>query len=259
MTPSWDLLDLATDVARQAGALLLQHYGREATGVALKSTPTDLVSDADRDSEELIKGLIAKERPDDSFLAEESGGEGSGGGLTWIIDPLDGTVNYLFRIPAWCVSIAAREGDRTEVGVVHDPNRDETFAAARGGGSSLNGRSIRVSDTSDVSQALIGTGFAYDVPTRTVQAEVVRRVLPKVRDIRRGGSAALDLSYLACGRLDGFYEAHMQEWDRAAGVLLIEEAGGVVSRLSDPSGVSDGVIAANPTLHPALRGLVLED
>lgn len=258
MTIAWDLLDLATAAARQAGALLLNHYGREATGVDAKSTPTDLVSDADRRSEELIKEVISEKRPEDSFLAEETGADGGDGGLTWIIDPLDGTVNFLFRIPAWCVSIAAHDGEETIVGVVHDPNRDETFAAARSGGASLNGRGIHVSDKSELSQALVGTGFAYDIPTRTAQAEVVRRVLPRVRDIRRGGSAALDLSYLACGRLDGFYEAHMMEWDKAAGIVLIEEAGGVVSPLTDPSGESDGVIAANPDLHEVLQNLVLE-
>lgn len=255
---SAELRDLAQNVARKAGALLLEHYGRAASGVETKSTSTDPVSDADRQSELLIKELIATERPNDGFLAEESGGQ-RGGGLTWIIDPLDGTVNYLFRIPAWCVSIAVSDGDATLAGVVHDPNRDETFAAAQDLGSTLNGKPIRVSERADLSHALVGTGFAYDVPTRTAQAAVVQRVLPQVRDVRRGGSAALDLSYLACGRLDGFYEAHMQAWDKAAGVLLIREAGGLVSSLRDPSGDSDGVIAANPRLHGALEKLVLGD
>ena len=254
---SSELLELATYAARRGGELLLEHYRRDATGVSAKSTPTDLVSDADRESEDLIKELISKERPEDGFLAEESDEEVGSGALTWIIDPLDGTVNFLFRIPMWCVSIAARDDDGTLIGVVHDPNHDETFAAARGQGTTLNGAPIRVSDKAELSQALVGTGFAYDVPTRTVQAGVVERVLPKVRDIRRGGSAALDLSYLSCGRLDGFYEAHMQEWDKAAGVLLIQEAGGVVSKLEDPFNNAHGVIAANPTLHPALSALVL--
>jgi myo-inositol-1(or 4)-monophosphatase len=142
---------------------------------------------------------------------------------------------------------------------VHDPNHSETFAAERGRGATLNGRRIAVSDKAELSQALVGTGFAYDIPTRAVQATTAQRVLPKVRDLRRGGSAALDLSYLACGRLDGFYEAHMQEWDKAAGVLLIEEAGGVVTSLADPFHGDDGVIAANPRLHPALSALVLRD
>jgi myo-inositol-1(or 4)-monophosphatase len=252
-----ELLELATHAARRAGELLLEHYGRDATGVSAKSTPTDPVSDADRASEGLIKELISKERPEDGFLAEESDEEFGSGALTWIIDPLDGTVNFLFRIPMWCVSIAARDEEGTLIGVVHDPTHDETFAAARGEGATLDGRRIRVSDKSELSQALVGTGFAYDIPTRAAQSAVVQRVLPKVRDIRRGGSAALDLCYLSCGRLDGFYEAHMQAWDKAAGVLLIEEAGGVVSRLKDPFNNADGVIAANPDLHPALKALVL--
>jgi myo-inositol-1(or 4)-monophosphatase len=253
-----ELLELAVDVARRAGGLLLEHYERAATGIDTKTTSTDLVSDADRSSERLIKDLIAKERPEDGFLAEESDAEAARSDVTWIIDPLDGTVNYLFRIPAWCVSIAVRDASGLVAGVVHEPIRDETFSARRGSGATLNGKKIAVGDKTDLPQALVGTGFAYDVPTRSAQAEVVARVLPKVRDVRRGGSAALDLAYLSCGRLDGFYEAHMMPWDKSAGILLIEEAGGVVSELKDPSGVSNGVIAANPTLHPLLQQLVLE-
>lgn len=251
------LLQLAIDVAKRAGELLLEHYVGEASGVVTKSTPTDLVSDADREAERLIKDAIAKERPDDGFLAEETGDDSANADVIWVIDPLDGTVNYLFRIPTWCVSIAARDEEGTFLGVVHDPNRDETFAAMRRGGATLNDSPIKVSSKKELSQALVGTGFAYDVPRRSAQAAVVQRVLPHVRDIRRGGSAALDLSYLACGRLDGFYEAHMEQWDKAAGVLLIEEAGGVVTTLKDPVGDADGVIAANPGLHQALSDLVL--
>jgi myo-inositol-1(or 4)-monophosphatase len=143
------------------------------------------------------------------------------------------------------------------VGVVFDPNRNELFAAIRGQGASLNGKSISVSDQSDRSQALVGTGFSYDARVRDAQAAVVRRLLPRVRDVRRAGSAALDLASLACGRLDGFYEAHMEIWDRAAGVLLVREAGGVVSDLAPPFGGSAGVVAANPKFHDELRGLVV--
>lgn len=252
-----DLLDLAVSTAERAGELLLEHYGGRARGVAAKSTPTDLVSDADRESEQLIKELIGSARPDDGFLAEESDAEAGSSELTWIIDPLDGTVNFLFRIPAWCVSIAASDGEGLALGVVHDPSHRETFTAIRGGGAKLNGTPIEVSDKSELSQALVGTGFAYDATARAAQAATVQRVLPRVRDIRRGGSAALDLSYLACGRLDGFYEAHMYEWDKAAGVLLIEEAGGKVTSLADPLGQADGVIAANPGLHDSLSEVVL--
>jgi myo-inositol-1(or 4)-monophosphatase len=254
---SEEILTLAVTAAHRAGELLLDHYSRAATGVDAKSTPTDLVSDADRNAERSIKEIIASERPDDGFMAEETGGEAAQSDITWIIDPLDGTVNFLFRIPTWCVSIAVRQGADLIAGVVHDPNRGETFTARKGAGATLNGVRIRVGAQDELSQALVGTGFAYDSATREVQAAVVQRVLPRVRDIRRGGSAALDLAYIACGRLDGFYEAHMMEWDKAAGILLIEEAGGVVSSLEDPSGISDGVIAANPHLHPQLQSLVL--
>jgi myo-inositol-1(or 4)-monophosphatase len=169
---------------------------------------------------------------------------------------LDGTVNYLFGIPVWAVSISARDGQGLLVGVTHDPNRNETFAASRGGGATMNGRPIQVSDVAELSTAMIGTGFSYDSEARGKQARLLLGLLPEVRDIRRAGSAAIDLAWLACGRLDGFYEAPMKPWDRAAGELLVTEAGGVVSSLPAPIGDDTGVIAAGPRLHPALRELV---
>jgi myo-inositol-1(or 4)-monophosphatase len=251
------LLSLAVAAAEEAGALLMECFGGPARGVDSKSTPTDLVSDADRDSEELILGLISKERPDDGVLAEEGGGRASTSGITWIVDPLDATVNYLFGIPHWCVSVAAADDDGALVGVVHNPNLGETFVAARGGGSHLNGRPIHVSDRTDLAGALVATGFSYDPRAREQQAAVVARVLPVVRDIRRAGSAALDLAALAAGRVDGFYEAPLEVWDKAAGVLLVIEAGGTVSELEAPLGLTPGVVAANPALHDALRRLVI--
>ena len=252
-----DLLGLAEGVAREAGALLLDRFSSAATGVETKSTPTDLVSDADLDSESLVLDRIRAARPDDGVISEESEGHSSESGYTWIIDPLDGTVNFLFRIPVWAVSIAVHDSEGALLGVVFDPNRDEMFSALRGGGARLNGSPIRVSDQSDLSQALVGTGFSYDAESRRVQAERIPRVLPRVRDIRRAGSAALDLAWLACGRLDGFFEAPMKLWDRAAGEVLIAEAGGVLSSLKAPFGDDDGLIAANATLHKDLQALVL--
>jgi myo-inositol-1(or 4)-monophosphatase len=254
-----ELLDLATAAAREAGVLLLEHFHRPARGIEAKSTPTDLVSDADRASEELILELIRRGRPQDGILAEEGGDETSESGLRWVVDPLDGTINFLFRLPEWSVSIAVEDEDGTRVAVIHNPNRDETFTAIRGAGAELNGSAISVSDKTDLAEALIGTGFAYDARARSAQSETLTRVLPRVRDIRRAGSAAIDLSSLACGRFDGFYEAPMERWDRAAGELLIAEAGGVVSELPPPHGLSTGVIAANPPLHEQLRELVLPD
>lgn len=248
-------LDLATDLAREAGSLLLQKFGR-VTAVATKSTPTDLVSDADRESESLILERLLTERPDDGVLSEEGGREVSESGLTWIVDPLDGTVNYLFGLPMWAVSIAVVDERGPRTGVIVDPTRDELFAAQRDRGANLNGAPIRVSDREELSTALIGTGFAYDAESRKVQAKRMPAVLPDVRDIRRAGSAALDLAWVACGRLDGFFEAPMKVWDRSAGEILVREAGGVVSPLDPPFGDDRGVIAANAGLHPLLSALV---
>ena len=254
-----ELLDLATEAAREAGDLLLDHFDRPARGVEAKSTPTDLVSDADRASEDLIVGLIRRRRPRDGILAEEGGDETSESGLRWVVDPLDGTVNFLFRLPEWSVSIAVEDQEGTRVAVIRNPNRDETFTAIRGAGAKLNGAAISVSGKTVLAEALVGTGFAYDARARSAQSKTLARVVPRVRDIRRAGSAAIDLSSLACGRFDGFYEAPMERWDRAAGELLIAEAGGVVSDLPAPYGFSTGVIAANPALHDQLRELVLPD
>jgi myo-inositol-1(or 4)-monophosphatase len=250
-----EILELVVEVAHSAGALLLDHFRKPASGVESKTTPTDLVSAADKASESLILDRIGSKRPDDGVLSEEGGGE-AGSGLLWVVDPLDGTINFLFGIPAWAVSIAVEDEGGGLVGVVHQPTTDETFTAIRGSGAKLNGQPIAVSQRTDLSSALIGTGFAYDARAREVQAEVVTRVLPRARDIRRAGSAALDLAATACGRLDAFYEAPMERWDKAAGILLIEEAGGVVSELLAPLDLSPGVVAGNKVLHDQLRSLV---
>lgn len=260
------LLELAVEAATRAGVLLLSRSGGPASGVGSKTSDTDLVSDADRDAERLILEVISARRPDDAILAEEGGSAGKGR-LTWIVDPLDGTVNYLFGIPVWCVSIAVVEDNEPLVGVIHDPNRQETFAAIVGRGATLNGRPLQVSDRSQLSQALVGTGFSYDPETRAAQAEVVARVLPKVRDIRRAGSAALDLASVACTRLDAFYEANMEPWDKAAGILLVREAGGDLQALPHPRldpapegshlvQGSHGLIAGNPILCRDLAGML---
>ncbi len=253
------LLELALEGAQRAGELLLERFEGPALGVSSKSTHTDLVSDADRSSEALLMELITSKRPRDRIYAEEGGKGASESDLRWVIDPLDGTVNYLFRIPTWSVSIAVEDGRGGLVGVVHDPNRNETFTAVRDGGAYLNGALISVREQTDASKALIGTGFSYDAKVRAVQAQVLTRVIPHVRDVRRPGSAALDLSYVACGRLDGFYEHTMEAYDKAAGVLLIQEAGGVVGDLPAPFGLSPGVIAAGSALHEQLSKLVLDE
>ena len=216
-----------------------------------KTTATDLVSDADRDAEELIREMIASERPEDALLAEEGTDETGQSGRRWVFDPLDGTISYLYGYPHWCVSVALEDSDGALVGVVFDPNRFELFAAVRGEGATLNGEPIRVRDAPPLETALIGTGFGYDADRRRLQADVVRELLPRVRDIRRAGSAALDLSWLAAGRLDGYYERGLNHWDWAAGSLLVREAGGVVEDLpGDPHGLLAGPAELVEELRP---------
>jgi myo-inositol-1(or 4)-monophosphatase len=202
-----------------------------------------MVSDADREAEEAIGALLRLERPDDGFLGEEGADAGGSSGRRWVVDPLDGTTNYLYRFPAWCVSVALEDADgRGLVGVVHDPLGDETFSAARGAGARLNGEPIGVRSPAPLSRALVGTGFGYDSDIRRGQAELLLRVLPQVRDIRRAGAAALDLCHVAAGRLDAYYERGVQPWDVAAGALIVREAGGAVLPLA---GGRTGIAAAS--------------
>jgi myo-inositol-1(or 4)-monophosphatase len=236
-----------------AGELLLERYSGPARGVESKSSDTDLVSEADRVSEEAVKQLLAAERPDDGLLAEEGSSQESATGRRWVIDPLDGTINYLYRFPSWCVSVALEDEQGGAVAVVHDPLKHETFTAERGRGAWLNGEEIRVSGEDRPERALIGTGFSYNADERAVQAEVASRVLPHFRDIRRAGAAALDLSYVAAGRLDGYYERGLKQWDWAAARLLVTEAGGSVAELP---GSPAGLAAASPGLLPVLLDAV---
>jgi myo-inositol-1(or 4)-monophosphatase len=236
-----------------AGEVLRARYERPVEGIERKSSVTDPVSDADRAAEDAIRELLGRERPDDGLLAEEGSSAEGGSGRRWVVDPLDGTVNYLYRFPSWCVSVALQDGDGGAVGVVRDPLRDETFSASRGGGSWLNGSPVRVRERADLARALVATGFGYQRERRVIQAEALRRILPEVRDIRRAGAAALDLSWLAAGRLDGYWERGLNAWDWAAGRLLVEEAGGGVEELP---GEPYGLVAANPELLPALADLV---
>ena len=231
----------------------MERFGGPARGLGSKSSATDLVSDADRDAEALIRDLLLGERPDDGLLAEEGTSERGESGRRWVFDPLDGTVSYLYGYPHWCVSVALEDADGGVVGVVYDPNRDELFAAERGAGATLDGEPVTVRSAPRLEEALVGTGFGYDSDWRARQAEVVRALLPHIRDIRRAGSAALDLSWLAAGRLDAYYERGLNHWDWAAGSLLVREAGGVVE---DLPGEPHGLLAGPHALVAALRPLV---
>ncbi len=246
------LLDLARRAAVAAGDLLLDRFGGPVRGLGTKSSPTDLVSDADRNAETLILSLLERERPGDAVLAEEEGPL-AGEGLRWVVDPLDGTVNYLFGIPQWCVSVACEDQEGTLVAVVHDPLRGETMTAVRGRGATLGERALEVRPGVLLGQAMVATGFSYRAEVRARQAELLEAILPEVRDIRRAGSAALDLAWLAAGRLDGYYEHGLNAWDWAAGGLLVREAGGVTEPLPAGDGLPDGLLAGSPAVAAALR------
>lgn len=250
---------VATAAATQA--LAWRRDGVTVTG--LKSTPTDVVTWADQQTEAYLREEIARARPGDGFLGEEDDSVASTTGLTWVIDPIDGTVNYLYDIPAWAVSVAVVEGDpepatwRTLAACVVNPAIHEVYAASAGGGATLNNRVLQVTPRTDLSAALIATGFGYDAQWRQEQAAVLARVIGSVRDVRRIGAASLDLCGVAVGRLDGYYESGLQPWDHAGGALIAREAGAVVSGARADSAPDRGlVVAANPGLIEAFRELV---
>ena len=228
-----------------------------------KSSPTDVVTEMDRAAEELIRSQIMAARPGDAFLGEEGGatGEAAAGQVRWVVDPLDGTVNYLYGLADWSVSIAAELDGTIVAGVVHAPALGEVFTATLGGGGWLHSGdgppvALRCNTGVPLDQALVSTGFGYAVPRRIVQGEVVGAVLPRVRDIRRGGSCAVDLCSLAAGRVDAYYERGVNYWDYAAGGLVATEAGAVLGGLAGRPASSSMTIAAEPALFTQLRGLL---
>ncbi len=253
-----ELLAIGVATARAAGELLLERFRVPARGVERKSSTTDMVSDSDRDAETLIRERLRAARPHDAIVGEEAGETEGSSELRWVIDPLDGTTNFLFGLPHWAVSIACEDASGGLVGVVHSPCHDETFTAARGAGAFLGGIRLAVSRKSDLGDALLATGFSYLPEERAVEANVLARVLPRVRDIRRAGAASLDIAWTAAGRFDGYYEVPTYHWDWAAGVVLVREAGGVVSELAAVGPSGPGLVAAGPNLHDALRALVAE-
>jgi myo-inositol-1(or 4)-monophosphatase len=254
-----ELLDIARRAA--AAAVELIHGQRPPTfDVSSKSTATDLVTEMDTASEGLIRGIIAARRPDDSIIGEEGGESGSAGGsgVTWWIDPIDGTTNYVYDHPGYNVSIAAGVGGRTLVGVVADPTHGRTYSAVRGGGARCDDRPLRLGPPPPLERALVATGFGYDPDRRARQGQVVAGLLPKVRDIRRMGAAALDLCSVGAGRVDAYYEAGLSVWDLAAGALVAEEAGARLGSLDGGPVRPDSVLATHPELFDPLRELLVE-
>lgn len=252
------LLDLATRLAVEAGALLVERSTLARERIGTKSSDTDLVTEVDHASEALIVEGILAVRPGDAILGEEGGAREGTSGVRWIIDPLDGTTNYVYGIPAYAVSIGVEVHGETVAGVVHDAAHGETFAAAKECGATLNGRPIVVSTLENLQMALVATGFGYSPEVRAEQATVLAKILPRVRDIRRGGSAALDLCWVACGRLDGYFEQGLREWDLAAGALIVREAGGEAVGLDGMPAKAGSIVAAPRALLQPLRALVLE-
>jgi myo-inositol-1(or 4)-monophosphatase len=251
-----ELLAVAEEAARAAGAVLLERFGGRQAPLGSKSSATDPVGEADLAAERAIRELLAVRRPDDGLLGEEGGATDGSTGLTWIVDPLDGTVNYLFGLPQWAVSVAASDADGGLVGVVLDPERDELWSATRTGPALGDGSPLVASRQTDLGQALIATGFGYDPAVRAVQGETVARLLPRVRDVRRIGSAALDLAWTAAGRFDGYYERGVHAWDVAAGELICRRAGLEVRELAPVPPQDSGLLVAPAALLEPLAQLI---
>ena len=253
------LLAVALDAARAAARLVVDERPPGRLGVAgTKSTDTDIVTVMDQRAETLLLERITAARPEDGYLGEEGAVREGTTGVTWVVDPIDGTVNYLYGIPAFAVSVAARTSDGVLAGVVVNPVSGETWTAVRGGGAHLDGRPIHVNPAPELAMALVATGFGYAAERRALQADVLRQVLPRVRDVRRAGAASLDLCALACGRVDAYYEQGLQPWDLAAGGLIAEEAGATVGGLAGRPAGEELVVAGPAPLFGELVALLAD-
>ena len=250
------LLELAVKLAREAGQAVIGMRSGAVTTATTKSSPTDPVTAADAAAERIIVDGIVGRRPTDGIVSEEGADRSGHSSVVWFVDPIDGTTNYLYGIPAYSVSIAAAIDGITSIGVVLNPVTDELFTAVIGGGAHLNGRPLAVNTQTELDTALVGTGFGYRSDRRLVQAEILRTVLPRIRDIRRFGSAALDLCAVAAGRIDGYYESGLNVWDYGAGQLIVEEAGGVCRVVAPNGHEPEWLFAAGPALVDPLQHLV---
>ncbi|MGW0555336.1 inositol monophosphatase family protein [Streptomyces sp. NPDC002926] len=253
-----ELLDLALEAARRAGELLRDGRPADLGVAAVKSSPIDIVTEMDIAAEKLITGFLAARRPEDGILGEEGASTTGTSGVRWVIDPLDGTVNYLYGLPTWAVSIGVEREGETVVGVVEAPMRRETYRAVLGGGAYANDRPLRCRPAPPLDQALVSTGFNYVATVRTHQADVARQLIPRLRDIRRSGSAAVDLCDVAAGRLDGYYERGLSPWDLSAGDLIAREAGALTGGRPGDTANGDLAVAASPGVFEPLQSLLEE-
>lgn len=250
-------LELAR-AAAAAGAAVVAGWAQRIGDPEFKGV-VDPVTEADRESERAVLDLITSHRPDDAIVAEEGSARDGRSGRRWLVDPLDGTVNFVHGFPQVSVSVAVEDADGGLAAVVRDVFRDEEFTATRGGGAHMNDRPISVSSCDAIGSALVATGFSYDRRERGPEyGRVLGEMLRHVQGIRRGGSAALDLAWVACGRLDGYWEARLGPWDVAAGFLLVTEAGGITTAYDGGPASNETVVAAGPALHAALRAAVAD-
>jgi myo-inositol-1(or 4)-monophosphatase len=251
-----ELLSLAVDVAAGAAQLIDAARPEDRRPSDTKSSPTDLVTEVDRASEALIVAGLLAARPHDGIVGEEGTDRPGTSGVRWVVDPIDGTTNFVYGVPGFAVSLAAEVDGRVVAGVVHDPRHGEVFTATLGGGAQRNGRTIAVAAPTTLERALVATGFSYEPERRRRQAHVLTAVLPAVRDIRRQGAASVDLCWVACGRVDACYERGLAPWDHAAGALIAAEAGAVVSDLDGGPPSGQFVLAASPAVAEPLRALL---
>jgi myo-inositol-1(or 4)-monophosphatase len=253
------LLALAEPIAVEVADHLRNSLAGDGPAISTKSTPTDLVTELDTWSEGHITERILAVRPDDAIVGEEGANIVGTSEVSWCIDPIDGTVNFVHGIPGFCVSIAAQVDGQTVAGVVASPLHGEVFTATLDGGAFLDGRPIHCAEPASLGRAVIATGFGYDPQRRTRQAEVVARVIGQIADIRRFGAAAIDLCWVACGRVDGYWEVGLNAWDHAAGALIAREAGAVVTGLTAGSDPSERfTLAAPPVLWSDLAALLAQ-
>ena len=245
-----ELVLLAEEVARAAGAILMQRP--DSFTFTEKSSAVDFATQMDQLAESLIVKNLLAARPDDGIIAEEGAAQPSKSGVTWVIDPLDGTVNYLYGLPGWNISIAAKDKDGVIAGVVFAPTTNSFWKATKGGGAYFNNNSIKCNDPVNLNLALIATGFSYDLELRKEQGARMQRLIPQIRDLRRNGAAAVDLCYVAMGAVDGYFESSLKEWDFAAGGLIATEAGALISGRSGGAPDGDMVVCAGPSLHAQL-------
>jgi myo-inositol-1(or 4)-monophosphatase len=253
-----ELLSVALEAASRAGRLLREGRPDDLGVAATKSSPIDVVTEMDLAAEKLITSFLSERRPEDGLLGEEGASTAGTSGVRWVIDPLDGTVNYLYGLPTWAVSIAAELDGETVVGVVEAPQRGETYRAVRGAGAFAGSRRLRCRPAAPLERSLVATGFNYVTAVRTRQAELAARLIPAVRDIRRGGSAAIDLCDVAAGRLDAYYERGLNPWDLAAGDLIAREAGALTGGRPGARPSYELTVAGTPAVFGPLQGLLEE-